>query len=53
MILLMSLIPMVLGTVQCILIMKWPLTAGRMQEIRETLEARRGKINMSGGGIED
>lgn len=49
MILMMSLIPMSLGVIQCILIIKWPLTAGRMQELRETLESRRGKIDMNGG----
>jgi GPH family glycoside/pentoside/hexuronide:cation symporter len=49
MILLMSLIPMALGAVQCILILKWPLTAGRMQDMRALLETRRGKIDMGGG----
>lgn len=51
MILLMSTIPMVLGAIQLVLILKWPLTAGRMQEIRETLEARRGKIDMKSGSL--
>lgn len=51
MILLMSLIPMALGAFQCYLIFKWPLTAGRMDQIREKLESRRGKIDMSSGGI--
>ncbi|MCU0772885.1 MAG: MFS transporter [Verrucomicrobia bacterium] len=51
MILMMSLIPMALGIIQCILIIKWPLTAGRMGEIRQVLEARRGKIDMSGGRV--
>jgi GPH family glycoside/pentoside/hexuronide:cation symporter len=51
MILLMSLIPMALGAVQCVLILKWPLSAGRMEEIRGKLEARRGKIDMDSGGI--
>ncbi len=46
MILLMSVIPISLGIVQCVLIIKWPLTAGRMAEIRERLEATRGKIDM-------
>lgn len=51
MILLMSTIPMLLGALQLVLILKWPLTAGRMQEIRETLEARRGKIDMQSGSL--
>lgn len=51
MILLMSTIPMILGAVQLYLILKWPLTAGRMEEIRQELEARRGKIDMQGGGL--
>ncbi len=51
MILIMSLIPMALGAFQCYLIFKWPLTSRRMEEIRQTLEARRGKINMASGGI--
>ncbi len=51
MILLMSLIPILLGSLQCYLILTWPLTAGRMAEIREQLEARRGKIDMDSGGL--
>ncbi len=51
MILLMSLVPMILGALQAYLILTWPLTAGRMEEIREKLEARRGKIDMDSGGI--
>lgn len=51
MILAMAIVPMVLGAVQVIIIMKWPLTAGRMREIRTTIEDRRGKIDMSGGGL--
>ena len=46
MILAMSLVPAVLGTIQFIIVMKWPLTSDRMSEIRTTLEDRRGKINM-------
>lgn len=53
MILMMSIVPMVLGAVQLFLILKWPLTAGRMQEIREVLEARRGKIDMTGKSSEE
>ena len=45
MILWMALIPFVLGLLQCWIIFKWPLTPGRMGEIRDELEARRGKIN--------
>lgn len=51
MIFLMSTIPMILGAIQLILILKWPLTAGRMQEIREVLESRRGKIDMKSGSL--
>lgn len=51
MILLMSFIPMTLGALQAWLIFTWPLTAGRMAEIRTLLESRRGKIDMQGGGI--
>jgi GPH family glycoside/pentoside/hexuronide:cation symporter len=46
MILTMAIIPTVLGIFQFIVIMRWPLTAGRMAEIRDELEARRGTINM-------
>ena len=53
MILLMSTIPMALGAFQCYLIIKWPLTAGRMREIRDTIETRRGKIDMHSGGLID
>ena len=42
----MAIIPAILGTLQFYIIMKWPLTAGRMAEIRSTLETRRGKIEM-------
>lgn len=45
MILLMALVPVALGIIQIIIILSWPLTPGRMREIRATLEARRGKIN--------
>ncbi len=51
MILLMAFIPMVLGALQAWLIFTWPLTAGRMAEIRVLLESRRGKIDMQSGGI--
>ena len=51
MILAMALIPMALGALQAWLIFTWPLTAGRMAEIREILEKRRGKIDMSSGGV--
>ncbi len=47
MILAMAIIPALLGVLQLIMILKWPLTAKRMAEIREILEARRGKINMA------
>jgi GPH family glycoside/pentoside/hexuronide:cation symporter len=47
MILGMAVIPTLLGALQFYIIMKWPLTAGRMAEIRDQLEARRGKINMT------
>jgi GPH family glycoside/pentoside/hexuronide:cation symporter len=46
MILLMAIIPALLGLLQFIIIMKWPLTATRMAEIRSLLEARRGTIDM-------
>lgn len=45
----MGIVPMVLGSVQAWLIWKWPLTAARMEEIRDQLEATRGRIDMSGG----
>jgi GPH family glycoside/pentoside/hexuronide:cation symporter len=45
MILLMAIVPTLLGILQFVLIMKWPLTAKRMTEIRAVLEARRGEIN--------
>lgn len=51
MILLMSVIPVALGAIQIYLIVHWPLTAGRMREIRNTLETRRGKIDMQSGGL--
>jgi GPH family glycoside/pentoside/hexuronide:cation symporter len=43
---LMALIPALLGILQFIVIMKWPLTRGRMDEIRRDLEDRRGKIKV-------
>ncbi len=46
MILGMALVPTLLGTLQFIIILKWPLTAGRMGEIRSLLETRRGTIDM-------
>lgn len=45
MILMMSLIPVGLGIVQLWIILNWPLTPGRMAEIRDYLEKVRGKIN--------
>lgn len=42
----MAVVPALLGALQLWIIMKWPLTAGRMAEIREQLEARRGTIDM-------
>jgi len=51
MILLMSVIPLLLGLMQVYLIIKWPLSAGRMREIRAVIEARRGKIDMNSGGL--
>jgi GPH family glycoside/pentoside/hexuronide:cation symporter len=51
MILMMSLVPVFLGAIQLLLILKWPLTANRMDEIRGILEARRGKIDMQSGGL--
>lgn len=42
----MALVPTLLGALQFYIIMRWPLTAGRMAEIRTALEARRGSINM-------
>jgi GPH family glycoside/pentoside/hexuronide:cation symporter len=42
----MALIPAILGVLQFYIIMHWPLTAGRMAEIRDALEARRGEISM-------
>jgi GPH family glycoside/pentoside/hexuronide:cation symporter len=49
MILLMSAIPVILGILQCALIIRWPLTANRMASIRDSLEIRRGKINAAAG----
>ncbi|MEX0331406.1 MAG: MFS transporter, partial [Puniceicoccaceae bacterium] len=46
MILVMALIPGVLAALQFYIIMKWPLTADRMAEIRTELEKRRGEIDM-------
>ncbi len=51
MILLMSIVPIILGALQAYLVFTWPLTAGRMEEIRAKLEDRRGKIDMDSGGI--
>jgi glycoside/pentoside/hexuronide:cation symporter, GPH family len=45
MILLMAIVPTLLGLLQFIIIMKWPLTAARMADIRTALEKRRGEIN--------
>ncbi len=45
----MALVPTALGALQFRIIMKWPLTAARMTEIRAQLEARRGTINMQKG----
>jgi hypothetical protein len=33
------------------IIVKWPLTAGVMEDIRQKREARRGKVDMQSGGI--
>jgi GPH family glycoside/pentoside/hexuronide:cation symporter len=46
MIIAMALVPAALAALQFYLIMKWPLTVDRMAEIRATLEARRGEIDM-------
>lgn len=46
MIIVMALVPTCLGALQFYLIMKWPLTAPRMAEIRAELENRRGEIDM-------
>jgi GPH family glycoside/pentoside/hexuronide:cation symporter len=46
MILAMAIVPTLLGALEFYIIMKWPLTAGRMAEIRSLLEARRGTIDM-------
>jgi glycoside/pentoside/hexuronide:cation symporter, GPH family len=45
----MALVPTALGILQFWIIMKWPLTARRMAEIRAELEARRGAIDMQKG----
>ncbi len=45
----MAIVPTALGALQFWIIMKWPLTAARMAEIRAQLEARRGTINMQKG----
>lgn len=51
MILLMSSIPFMLSIIEAWIIWKWPLTAGKMEEIRTQLEARRGKIDMGSGAL--
>ena len=43
---LMASIPFIFSIIEAYIIYNWPLTAGRMEEIREELEARRGKIDM-------
>lgn len=45
----MALIPATLATLQFLIIMRWPLNAPRMEEIRAKLEARRGTIDMQKG----
>ncbi|MEX0331408.1 MAG: MFS transporter [Puniceicoccaceae bacterium] len=41
----MALVPAVFGVAQFFLVMKWPLPAQRMADIRAALEDRRGRIN--------
>jgi len=48
----MASIPFIFSIVEAYIIYHWPLTAGRMEEIREELEARRGKIDMQSGSVE-
>lgn len=51
MILLMFSVPFTFSIVEAWIIYKWPLTAGVMEDIRQKLEARRGKIDMQSGGL--
>lgn len=51
-ILLMFSVPFIFSIVEAYVIYKWPLTAGRMEEIREQLEERRGKIDMKKDSME-